>query len=418
MLTVGHVARQHQEVGHVARKTQAVQWREARKQEALAHFERALVGLPDPRRLQGQRYPLRTVMVTALMAMVCGADDAQAMQTWSEANEDWLMEFLEVPHGVPTQDVYLAVFAAVEPEAFQTLFRAWTELLVVRLDDDGRQLALDGKTSRRSFDSGSGRKALHTVSAWLVEQGLVLGQISTEQKSNEITALPKLLGLLDLRGATVTIDAAGCQTKIADTIVKQDGEYLLAVKDNQPTLRSDVASSFADAMDDRPRPLDQPAPLAVEHCQKTSKGHGRIEVRDTYLCRDLSWMTTADNWCGLSYVAMAVSTRTDTATEETTTERRYFIGSEATASVEATARRIRNHWNIENGLHWVLDMAFDEDRARHRAGNAAANLATLRHLALNLLNNEPTAKLGVANKRKRAGWDRGYLLQVLTGSRS
>jgi len=418
MLIVGRVARQEQEGGHVVRKSLAVRWREDRELEALAHFQRAVECLPDPRRSQGQRYPLRTVIVTALMGMVCGADDAQAMQTWAEANEDWLGGFVDVPHGVPTQDVYLSVFAALEPTSFQAVFRAWTELLLTRLDEDVRQLAVDGKASRRSFDRGNGRTALHTVSAWLVEQGLVLGQISTDQKSNEITAIPKLLELLDLRGATVTIDAAGCQTKIAKTITKRGGEYLLAVKDNQPTLRMDVASSFADAFDDRPRPLDQPAPLAMEHCQETSKGHGRIEIRDTYVCRDLSWMTTAGDWCGLSYVAMAVSTRTDIATDETTTARRYFIGSEAAATIDATARRIRNHWSIENSLHWVLDMAFDEDRARHRAGNTAANLATLRHLALNLLKNEPTAKLGVANKRKRAGWDRGYLLQVLTGPRS
>jgi len=398
----------------MARVTQAQKIARENEEQALRFFEQALGALPEPRRRQGIRYPLRTVVVTALMAMVCGCDDAEAMQAWGEAHAEWLAGFLDMPHGPPTQDVYLAVFGALDPEAFGAVFRAWAEVLVLRLKAQDKHIAIDGKTSRRSFDTASGKSAVHTVSAWMSEAGLVLGQRKTETKSNEITAVPELLRVLDLRGATVTIDAMGCQTAIAETIIDGGGDYLLAVKDNQPTLHEDIQTTFAEAADDRRRSLDEQPRPAVEVFEDVDKGHGRVETRTVSLCRDLAWITTSERWRELSFVAQVVRERTVLVTGKTSTETAYYIGSGADATAQTAGSAIRRHWGIENSLHWVLDLAFREDEARHRAKNTAANMTTLRHFALNIVKQDPDRKLGIANSRKRAGWDRDYLVKLLT----
>lgn len=398
----------------MARMTQAQKIERENQAQALSFFREALAALPDARRSQGLRYPLQTVVVTALMAMVCGCDDAEAMQSWGEANADWLCSMLDMPHGPPTQDVYLAVFAALDPEAFSAVFRHWAELLSLRLKAGGKHIAVDGKTSRRSFDTASGKRAVHTVSAWMSEAGLVLGQQKTETKSNEITAIPELLSVLDLRGATVTIDAMGCQREIAETILAGGGDYLLAVKDNPPTLHQDLQTTFDEAADARQRTVDEQPRPTVEVTKDVDKGHGRVETRTVTLCRDLSWVTTAQRWSGLSFVAQVVRQRTVLSTDKTSTETAYYIGSDAEATAADTAQAIRRHWSIENGLHWVLDLAFREDEARHRARHAAENMTTLRHFALNIIKSDPDRKLGVANTRKRAGWDRSYLIKLLT----
>ncbi len=244
----------------MARLTQAQKIERDNELIALDFFEATLTELADPRRRQGMRYPLRSVVVIDLMATVCGCDDAEAMQLWGEHNADWLAGFLDLPHGPPTQDVFLAVLGALDPGAFSAVFRSWAALLALRLRAEGKHIAVDGKTSRRSFDTASGRTAVHTVSALVSEAGLVLGQRKTEEKSNEITAIPELLRLLDLTGATVTIDAMGCQTEIAKTIVKGGGHYLLAVKDNQPTLAGDIATTFDEATDERRRAIELATP--------------------------------------------------------------------------------------------------------------------------------------------------------------
>lgn len=401
----------------MARVTQAQAIERSNEQTALEFFEEALAGLPEPRRRQGIRYPLRTVVVTALMAMVCGCDDAEAMGLWAKANADWLEELLPLPHGTPTQDVFLSVFAALNPEAFGAVLRAWAELLALRLAaGHGRHIAVDGKTSRRSVDRQKGQSALHTVSAYLSGAGLVLGQCKTSDKSNEIKAIPQLLEVLDLRGATVTIDAMGCQTEIAKTIVDGDGDYLLAVKDNQPTLRQEICDTFAQAADPRPRAVDEPPRPQVEVSEHIDKGHGRLETCSVSLCRDLTWMhSSAERWPELTYVVQVQRHRTDLSSEKTSHEYAYYIGSDANASVDRVAQRIRRHWSIENELHWVLDMAFREDEARHRAKNTAQNLTTLRHFALNVVKQDTQRKVGIANCRRRAGWDRTYLLELLSG---
>jgi predicted transposase YbfD/YdcC len=288
------------------------------------------------------------------------------------------------------------------------------ELLRFRLRVLGKHIAVDGKTSRRSFDAAHAKPAIHTVSAWLSDEGLVLGQIKTADKSNEITAIPDLLRVLDIGGATVTIDAMGCQTAIAQTIVDAGGDYLLAVKENQPALHQDVVSTFAEAHDSRLRTVEERPRPPVEVFEEVNKGHGRIEERRVELCRDLSWMMTADRWVGLAYLAQVTRKRTVLATGKTSTEIAYYIGSDRNADASTAARGIRRHWAVENQLHWVLDVAFHEDQARHRAHHLAQNFSTLRHFALNLLKRDPHRKLGIANSRKQAGWDHAYLLQILT----
>ena len=384
---------------------------------ALAFFRRALSKLPDPRRRQGIRYPFSALVTIALMAMVCGCDDAEAMESWGEANEEWLRSIFELPYGPPTQDVFLAVFALINPESFSTVFQSWVDVLRVKTRGEGKHIAVDGKTSRRSFDTEKDRPAIHTVSAWLSDEGLVLGQRKTAAKSNEITAIPELLRTLDLSGATVTIDAMGCQTEIVKTITSGGGHCLLAVKENQPTLHADVVETFAQAADRRNRSVDEPARPTVQACEESDKGHGRIENRRYELCRSLDWMTTIDRWPGISFVLKVTRQRTVLADQTTSTETAYYIGSDPTIPVSQAGAFVRRHWSVENELHWVLDMAFREDEARHRAGNVAANLTTLRHFSLALLKRDPDRKLGIANSRKRAGWDRAYLLRTLATER-
>lgn len=387
-----------------------------RKRETLARFEEILKSVKDPRRKQGQRYPLRSVVLTALCAMVCGADDAQALQVWGEVNQAWLAEFLDLPHGVPTQDVFLAVFAALDPKEFSLMFRSWVMEMSQVVPGAGKHIAVDGKTSRRSFDKGRGKAAIHTVSAWLCDSSLVVGQIQTEAKSNEITAIPELLKQLDLKGTTVTIDAIGCQTDIANVIVDKGGYYLLAVKDNQPTLHQEVKDTFVEAHDPRRRAIDEEPRPHLETFVTVEKSHGRLEERTVNITRNLSWLQDAARWKNVSVVVEVKSKRTELATDKTSHETRHYIGNNLGASAEQAGNHIRRHWSIENELHWVLDMAFNEDQARHRAKNTADNFAILRHFAINLLKSEKTIKVGVANKRKRAGWSKDYLFTIIAGS--
>lgn len=398
----------------VVRLNQAQKIEAENEERAVAFFMAALAALPDPRRPQGTRYPLQTVVVIGLMAMVCGSDDGEAMEFWGEANADWLTGFLDMPHGPPTQDVFLSVFGALDPEAFSAVLRAWAEVLRSRLELSGSHIAIDGKTSRRSFDTGKGQPAIHTVSAWLTEAGLVLGERKTADKSNEITAIPELLRTLDLRRATVTMDAMGCQREIAGTIIEGKGDYLLSVKANQPKLHEDVMRTFAEAGDARRRSVDELRRPEVEKFEELDKGHGRLEKRMVKVTRDLDWVTEVERWPGLKVLVEVTRERTLLTTGNTSVETVYYIGSDGRLNAEQAGRTIRRHWGIESELHWVLDMAFREDEARHRAHNVAQNMTTLRHFALNIIKQDKKRELGVANSRKRAGWDRRYLIELLT----
>lgn len=398
----------------MARQTQAQSIENYNEQQALAFFNSVLAQLPDPRRPQGIRYPLSAVVATALMAIVCGCDDAEAIEEWAYVHQQWLHSFLPMPHGSPTQDVYLAVFAALDTTAFELLLQSWADLLVLRLNLQDKHLAVDGKTSRGSFDSSKSNKPIHTVSAWLSDAGLVLAQNKVDEKSKEIKAIPELLKYLNLTNTKVTIDAMGCQTEIAEMIRQRGGHYLLAVKDNQPHLHQELEETFREADDDRRRTFDEVKRPVIEEHEETDGGHGRVEIRRVRICRVLDWVLSSSRWKDLSVLVEVRRERSVLSSGKTTIETHYYIGSDANSGAMRIGRQIRQHWSIENSLHWVLDMAFGEDEARHRAKNTAKNMNTLRHFALNLLKQDKGRKLGIANSRKRAGWDRNYLLHLLT----
>lgn len=392
-----------------------------KRAEEIERLKELLSRIPDPRDSQGMRHGLVDVLFIALVAMVAGADDAEAIEEFGEIHEDWFRQFLTLEHGVPSQDTFLRLFAAIRADALQELFRTWVEGEWRKTRGSGH-VAIDGKTLRRSFDTASGGKAIHMVSAWLSEDGLVLGQVAVDKKSNEIKAIPALLRLLDVRGSTVTIDAMGCQRDIAKQIVQSRAHYVLAVKDNQPTLHQNIADCFADA-ERVNRPLDDPAP-AVQEAIETDAAHGRVEQRRCRLMHDLSWVEERDRWSGLQAIAEVRSTREDKLSGKITVMSRYYIVSDSTASAADVLRLVRSHWGIENRLHWVLDMTFAEDYSRVRAGHAAKNLAVIRHTAVNLLRTAPeppskrSKKTSLALRRKRCGWDHDYLLDVLlTGRR-
>jgi predicted transposase YbfD/YdcC len=400
----------------MARATEAQKIEQRNLEAAMERFTESLRELKDPRRKQGLRYPLETVVVSALMAMIAGCDDAEAMAVWSGANEEWLETFLDMPHGAPSQDVFLSVFASLNPVEFNRTLTEWVSVLRAKLAEAGDHVAIDGKTSRRSGDRSSGKSPIHTVSAWLSEAGLVLGQVKTDDKSNEIKAIPELLRTLDLRGVTVTIDAMGCQRNIASRIKDAGGEYLLSVKGNQPDLHSQLNDTFREASDARQRAVDEePRPIVTEY-EDIDKGHGRVEIRRVRVTESLAWIGSRKLWKGLTHLVEVTRERTVLRTGVTSTETAFFVGSGLPKTAQQASNYLRRHWAIENNLHWVLDTAFAEDLARHRAGNAAANMTSLRHMALSLINQDADRKLGVANSRKRAGFDRRYLLKVITGS--
>jgi len=370
----------------------------------LEHFS----DLPDPRVSRTQRHLLLDILTISLCALICGADDFVAVARFGQAKEAWLKERLglELPSGIPSHDTFGRVFSRLDPEAFAQCFVAWTQQM--HTETQGQVIALDGKTLRHSFDLASGQGAIHMVSAWASESRLVLGQVKVAAKSNEITALPVLLAKLDLSGAIVTTDALGCQKAVAGQITTQGGDYVLALKDNHSLLHDEVRRLFA--WGEKEGAED----LACSFHQSQSYDHGRQEVRRCFVTEQLHWLDETDapaSWTGLRSVAKVESRRT--AAGKTSTECRYFL-----SSLPADAKRVlfavREHWGIENSLHWVLDMAFAEDASRIRKDNAPQNLATLRHLALNLLRQEKTDKNGVKNRRLRAGWDNDYLIKVIT----
>jgi predicted transposase YbfD/YdcC len=366
--------------------------------------------LPDPRSDHTKRHQLLDILTIALCGVICGAESWVEIEQFGHAKLPWLRTFLDLPNGIPSHDTFGRVFAALDAEQFQQCFLGWVQAVVAhtRGQVTPRQVvALDGKTLRRSHDRSNGKAAIHLVSAWATANRLVLGQVKVEDKSNEITALPALLRLLALEGCIVTIDALGCQTAIAQTILEQGADYVLALKGNQPALEQAVQVMFADALAREFR--------GIAHDQHTTmeKGHGRLEVRRCWTISEpehIAYLAAEERWPGLRSIGMIEAERT--VGEATTRETRYFISSLA-GDAAPFARAVRAHWGIENRLHWVLDIAFREDDCRVRQGEAAQNFAVLRQVALNLLRQEQTARIGVKAKRLKAGWDEQYLLKVL-----
>ncbi len=380
-----------------------------KEKEALDQFKYLLSQTPDPRRAQGVRYPLESIITIALMAMIAGADNAQEMEDWGEANENWLKKILPLPHGIPSQDVFLHVFAALNPDALLETFLAWMKVIQIRVKAHrNRHIAIDGKSLRRSFDKSSGTPPLHKVSAWASDIGMVIGQNSTSKKSNEITAIPELLKIIDIRGCTITIDSMGCQTAIAQEIKDRGGDYLLAVKGNQGHLHTEILEKFAYMLSEQ-----EELPKEYEKIEKVEEGHGRIESRTYHVLRDVSCLSNSERWAGISFLVLVESNRMDFSTNHHTESLRYYIGSDKSLKIGRISEMIRKHWEIENSLHWVLDTAFREDESRHRAGNCAENFSTLRHFVLNLIKNYPKRKHGVLNLRKQAGWKNSIMIDLL-----
>ena len=358
--------------------------------------------LKDPRIQLKTRHKLIDIIIITICAVICGADDWTEVVDYAKAKKDWLKKFLALPHGIPSHDTFGRVFSLLRPEEFEKCFVSWIHT-VFKLTD-AQTVAIDGKTLRRSYDRSSNKAAIHMVGAWAAKNGIALGQLKTEDKSNEITAIPELLKLLDLKGCIVTIDAMGCQKDIAYRIADQGTDYVLALKGNQGTLHKDVELFFEDAQQCNFKDIPH------DSFETTDGDHGRVEVRRYVTVSDLGWLEDQAKWKNLNLIGMVQSERH--IGEKITRETRYFISS-LPNDAKRFAEAVRDHWRIENQLHWVLDIAFREDDSRVRDRNAATNLAILRRLALSLCKQEKTAKVGIKVKRKRAGWNNDYLLTLL-----
>jgi len=383
--------------------------------KAIHRLLAALSLVTDPRSARGVRHPVINVLVIAVLGCVCGCDDAEALEDWGKKEQTWLSGFLSLTHGTPSQDVFLRVLAAMDPGPFRTAFLTWAHEVIQSLGSSG-QIAVDGQTHRGSYDRATGQKPVHMVSALACESGLVLGQQKTDVKSNEITALPELLQLLYLKGALVSIDAMGCQTKIAKTILDKGGDYLFGLKGNQSTLQDETAALFDDASDTRKRAVDRAKPPSVESHKETDSGHGRIEVREAVVCHVFAdRVPGAARFPSIRTLIAVISQREDAISGQTTVERRLYISSRHLSAQDALAAT-RLHWAVENRLHWCLDVTFGQDANRTRTRNAAANLGVIRTFALNLVRAYTGDKLSLPRRRRLCDYRLDYRRAVIASS--
>lgn len=358
--------------------------------------------LPEPRIDRCKKHALIDIIAIAILASICGAEHFTEMEEFGIRKEAWLKTFLELKNGIPTHDTFARVFAALKPSAFQECFVRWVQSVATATE--GEVVAIDGKTARRSHNKGAGVGALHLVSAWATRNRLVLGQIKVDEKSNEITAVPELLRLLEIKGCIVTVDALNTQKDIAEEIREQGADYVMALKENHPKLHWEVEGIFeAVAEDDN-------ADHVISTIESAENNHGRTETRRCWSVKAPEWLTGKASWRDLKSLIKIEATRE--IKEQQTTEVRYYLASLA-PDAERAAQTVRQHWGVENSLHWVLDVAFREDESRVRVGNAPENLALVRKITHNLLQQEKTLKRGVKTKRFVAALDDAYLLKIL-----
>jgi len=368
----------------------------------LTHF----AALADPRVERTRLHPLINVLTIAITAVICGAESWDEIAAFGEARAEWFGTFLDLSHGIPSHDTFNRVFAALDPAQFEACFLSWVRATRPALP--AQVLAVDGKTVRRSHDRHGGKAAVHLVSAWAAEQRLILAQMKVADKANEIMAIPEVLRALALQGCVVTLDAMGCQRAIAQQVLDQGGDYVLALKDNQPTLAADVQECFAQAQ------ASGYADVAHDAQEAVDKGHGRLEIRRRWVISDpdvLAWLQAEHHWPGLAAIGM-VQTERRLVDSTTTSGTRYYLLSQP-LSAQALGEAVRSHWGIENQVHWVLDVSFGEDQSRIRHGAAAENAAILRRIALNVIRHHPWKRYSIKARRLIAGWNDAYRLQLL-----
>jgi predicted transposase YbfD/YdcC len=362
----------------------------------------SLQQITDPRVERTKRHLLVDILIIAICASICGAESWEEIAEFGRAKQEWFSRFLELPGGIASHDTFRRVFLLLKAEEFERTFLEWVRV-AVKLSK-GTVVNIDGKELRGTHSGGS-KEGLRIVSAWAAKQAVVLGQVRTGKKSNEITAIPELLSVLELSGAIVTIDAMGCQKAIAAQIQEQEADYVLSLKGNHGNLHQAIKGYFYWA--ERQKWQD----ITVSTNRTLEKGHGRIEERRVFATADIDWIVEKEEWQGLRSIVMVESVR-EMIGGQRSTERRYFISSLA-ADAKQIGAAVRGHWAIENQLHWSLDVSFGEDACRTRSGEAAENLAVVRHIGLNLLKQEKSCKMGLKGKRLKAGWDESYLQKVL-----
>jgi len=366
----------------------------------IEHFDT----LQDPRIERTKLHPLLDIITLTICAVICGAEGPADIEQYGQEKYDWLKTFLALPNGIPSHDTIGRVLARLDPKQFQSCFLRWIrDICQLR---SGEVVPIDGKTVRHSYDTELGQSAIHMVSAWAATNRLVLGQVKVSAKSNEITAIPELLDVLDIADCIVTIDALGCQKDIAAQIIEKDADYVLALKGNQEHLYDDVKRLFDTLFQ------QEVAPSTLDYYETTESSHGRVEVRRYWTTSALDTLRTKEHWRGLQTVGLVEAERT--LNGETTLEQRYYLVS-LPNDARTFGTSVRAHWGIENLVHWVLDVAFREDMSRIRMDHGPENFALIRHIALNLLRQETSYKGSIKTKRLKAGWNNAYLKKVLCG---
>lgn len=361
------------------------------------------IAIMDPRQSNKTVHKLEEILIIAICAVICGANTWNDIEVWANTKIDFLKKFLILENGIPSHDTFNRVFSLINEKDLSEIFTKW--ISHIQTDSLNEIIAIDGKTVRGAKQTGESKSKIHLVSAWAVENSLVLGQVKVNEKSNEITAIPELLDMLEIKNKIITIDAMGTQKGIAKKIIERKADYLLALKNNHKNLFEDISYYFQEESKNKTSEF--------QYFKTLEKNHGRIETRECYVCKNIDWLENKNEWTGLKSIVMVRNTRE--IADKKTVELKYYLSS-LSNEAEYVLNVARQHWGIENKLHWCLDVGFREDESRIRKGNAPENFAIVRKVALNKLKMETTTKAGIEGKRKKCGWDDNYLLKVLFGN--